>query len=284
MTDEDITSDEAAAVFRRAAELDQRGSKQPGRGLDLAALEQAGVEAGLSAGSIRQALAEVRAGTLEPVARQDAVVSRTLRGDRIEHEVERFMHRQRFRVARRLDDRTVWEADRSLAAGLAKAMDFNKRIVLREITQLTTCVVPVPGTDLSHVRFELDMGRARWGWYSLPMVAGGLGVGAVVALAVAGIEPAAIAAAPGRRRRRRWRLRRRPGRLPRQLAPQYQRHRALPRPPRTREIVAMGGLEAIDPRFTSIYERALAVLGEDGPCGFDRPHRVGRRPDRRRVE
>jgi hypothetical protein len=196
MTD-DVSSDEAAAVYRRAAEIDQGTSAVPGRGLDLAALEQAGVEAGLSRDAIRQALAEVKAGTLEPVARTDAVVTRTLHGKHVDDEVEKFMRQQRFRVARRLGDRTVWEQDRSFSATVVKTLDFNRRIVLREITSLTTAVVPVPGTDKSHVRFELNLGRVRWGWYSMPMAAGGLGLGAVVTLAVAGIEPGAIIAAPG---------------------------------------------------------------------------------------
>ncbi len=201
MTDDDLTSDEAAAVFRRAAELDLRHSSTPGRGLDFAALEQAGVEAGLSRDSIRQALAEIKAGALEQTVRQhDAVITRTLRGSDLEHEIERFMRQQRLRVARRFGDRTVWEPETGLGASLAKSLDFNRRIVLREITQLTTCVVPVPGSPgLSHVRLELDLMRVRRGWYTIPIVTAVVSAGSVALLPVAGVDllPAIAVGVPG---------------------------------------------------------------------------------------
>ncbi|MBA3654492.1 MAG: hypothetical protein H0W70_09900, partial [Actinobacteria bacterium] len=183
MTGEEVTSDEAAAVFRRAAEIDQGRQTGDGRALDLAALEQAGIEAGLSRASIRQALAEVRAGALEPlVARPDAVVTRTLRASaaQVDRHVDRFMRQQKFRVVRRLGDRTVWEPDRSFGATVVKTLDINRRIVLREVSQLTTCVVAVPGEHQhAHMRFELDLARVRRGWYSMPVVLGGVGAAGV---------------------------------------------------------------------------------------------------------
>jgi hypothetical protein len=205
---DDLTSDQAALVFRRAAELDARSQRgEPGT-LDLAAIEQAGLEAGLSRDAIRQAVAEIRAGSVGDLAvRSDAVVARTvdMAADDLEDEVDRFMRRQKFRVLRRKGGCTIWEPDRGLVASISRSIDFNKRIVLRETLRPTTCVVPIPGDDgRSHVRFELDMRRARRGWYVLPVVLGALGATAVGAAAVVGtpIEvvlgaPAAAAAAGG---------------------------------------------------------------------------------------
>jgi hypothetical protein len=198
MTPDDVTSDEAAAVFRRAAELDQHKTHDPGMGLDLAALEQAGMEAGLSRASIRQALAEVRAGAPAP-GQPDAVVARTLNSNApaVARELERFMHRQNFRVLRRLEDRTVWVPDRSLAAAIRKVTDWNRRIVLSEATRVTTCVVAVPSEDRAHVRFEIDIGAVRWGWYAMPIAVGAAGAVGVAAAVVLGTAPEVLIAAPG---------------------------------------------------------------------------------------
>ena len=197
MTDE-ITSDQAAAVFRRAAELDLRRSAPKGRELDLAALEQAGLEAGLSRDAIRQAVAEVKAGTLEP-KRQLVVVSRTLNigESELEKAVAAFMRQQNCRLMRRLEDRVIWTPDRSFFGGVRRMTDFSRKIVLREVGEVTTCVVGIPGEPgRSHVRFEIDMARIRRGWNALPMALGAAGIaGASVAAA---LEPSAlIAIVPG---------------------------------------------------------------------------------------
>jgi hypothetical protein len=56
-----VSPDEAAVVFRRAAELDSAGTGL-GEGLTAADLEDVGREVGLSPASVRAALAEVRSG------------------------------------------------------------------------------------------------------------------------------------------------------------------------------------------------------------------------------
>jgi hypothetical protein len=197
---EQVSNDEAAAVFRRAAELDLRRQTGETTELDMAALEQAGVEAGLSRDSIRQALAEIKAGSVDVGVRRDAVVTRTLGMDAaaLERDVERFMRQQNFRVLRRLEDRTMWVPDRSFAGKIKSVTDFTRRIVLREVTQVTTAVVGVPGSDgKAHVRFELDMGHVRWAWYTLPMTLGATGAAGVVVAAVLGTPLEVILAAPG---------------------------------------------------------------------------------------
>ena len=198
VTPDDITSDEAAAVFRRAAELDLRRSATPGKALDLAAVEQAGLEAGLSRDAIRQALAEVKAGTLEP-QQTHAVVTRTLSmtPDALEGAVKDFMREQNCRLVRRLEDRTIWLPDRSFWGGVRRTLDFSRKIVLREVGEVTTCVVGIPGEHhRAHVRFEIDMRRIKRGWNVLPTALGAAGIaGASVAAA---LEPAAlIAIVPG---------------------------------------------------------------------------------------
>ena len=199
VTDE-ITSDEAAAVFRRAAELDLRRSAPKGRELDFAALEQAGLEAGLSRDAIRQAVAEVKAGALEVVLpRHRVVVARTvdIPQDKLERAVAAFMKQQNCKLIRRLDDRTIWLPDRSMWGNLRRAVDFGKKIVLREVGEVTTCIVPIPGEPgRSHVRFEIDMARVRRGWNAIPIAAGVVGV---AGMTVAGVlDPVVLlGAVPG---------------------------------------------------------------------------------------
>ena len=169
----------------------------------MAALEQAGIEAGLSRDAIRQALAEVRAETTvatEVAVRQpDAVVARTLsiEADILEDVVTRFMRRQKFRIVRHLGDRVIWAQDRSVGAQIVAPIDFNRQIVLKNVDEITTVVVGVPGDSrYAHVRFELDMAGVRRGWLSLPAVAGVVSVGGVVAAVALG-TPEALLATPG---------------------------------------------------------------------------------------
>lgn len=192
MSEVEISSEEAAAVFRRAAELDLRRTAPQGRELDLAALEQAGIEAGLSRDAIRQALAEVKAGALAP-RRHVVVVARTL--DMAERDLERavaaFMKQQNCRLVRRLEDRTIWCPDRSFWGNIRRTIDFGKKIVLREVGEVTTCVVGIPGEPgRSHVRFEVDMVRIKRGWNVLPSAIGVAGVAGMTVAAA--FEPVVL--------------------------------------------------------------------------------------------
>ena len=197
---DEVTTDQAAAVFRRAAEIDLRSSGTHTGALDIAALEQAGVEAGLSRDAIRQALAEVRAGAIAPLpGGHAAAASRTvdLDADKVAFWVKDYMREQGFRVIRDLGDRAVWAPDRSLATKIRRAMDFNKRMVLRDVTHVVTTVVSIPGDERrSHVRFELDMNATRRAWYVLPITFGAMGAAGVAAAAALGTPLELIAAAP----------------------------------------------------------------------------------------
>ena len=192
---EEVSTDDAALVFRRAAEIDQVRLK--GSSLDISALEQAGLEAGLSRDAIRQALAEVRAGVSNEAS---GVASRTIdmQSDKIDYWLRQYMHGQGFRPIRDRSERIVWARDTSLAASLRRSLDFGRKMVLREVGLINTVIVPLPGEGgRCHVRFELDMSRKKRGLYALPISAGAIGVAFVAAAAALGTVPEAIVAAPG---------------------------------------------------------------------------------------
>jgi len=64
---ERVTAEEAAVVFKRAAELEAAGVRGEGTGeLDARALEDIGREVGLSPASVRVAVSELRNGLLDP--------------------------------------------------------------------------------------------------------------------------------------------------------------------------------------------------------------------------
>lgn len=126
MTDgRELTERDLAAIFRRAAELDQ--ARRGGDGaslLDGDALEQVAQEAGLSPGAVRQALAEQRLGTL-PVEsgrrfrwrrgsrgrRGPVVIERAVNASREEvgYAIGRLLTDEKFRVRRRPGDFVLWE-------------------------------------------------------------------------------------------------------------------------------------------------------------------------------
>jgi len=65
MDGEGLAEDEVALVLRRATQLDGASTPDPVKRTPQA-LEAAAVEVGLSRDAVRQALAEMRAGTLHP--------------------------------------------------------------------------------------------------------------------------------------------------------------------------------------------------------------------------
>ena len=97
---DDVTSDEAAAVFRRAAELDQRRTHTRAGRSTSPRSSRPGIEAGLSRDAIRQALAEVRGRYARAPAasrrgrRPHADIDRPTRSTRA---VDKFMREQQFR-------------------------------------------------------------------------------------------------------------------------------------------------------------------------------------------
>ena len=121
---QELTEKDLAAIFRRAAELDH--ARRGGDGatlLDGEALEQVAHEAGLSPAAVRQALAELRLGTLPVEAgrrwrsrrrtkrRGPVVIERAVNASReeVDYAIGRLLTDEKFRVRRRPGDLILWE-------------------------------------------------------------------------------------------------------------------------------------------------------------------------------
>lgn len=189
-----LSEDEAALVFRRAAELEATApGQQPA--FDAITLERIGVEAGLSPAAVRQAVAELRAGRLEPSGRRrltarpvapEIVIERRVGAPaaRVNDRLETYLRHQMFRVARRRGNLTVWEPNRGLIANVLRGTDLIDRIRLSRVDGLQLHVEP---TDAGcHVRIVVDLGRARSHARTGSITGAALG-GAGVAAAAAGI-------------------------------------------------------------------------------------------------
>jgi hypothetical protein len=122
-----------------------------------------------------------------PRDRSVAVAQRVVNGTRaeVEAEVAHFMRGQTLEIRRRLPDRNLWVPATGLGPSLRRGLDLNKRIRLKG-TPVTTCVVELPGDEKRVlVRFEIDFGRIKWGWRSIPISVGvATAAGVVVAAAL----------------------------------------------------------------------------------------------------
>ena len=170
MADERLLSeDEAALVFRRAAELEATApGEQPT--FDAQTLERIGAEAGLSPVAIRQAVAELRAGRLEPATARrrlpaavpaEVVVARHVQAppDMVARRLETYLRGQLFRVCRRRGSLTVWEPGRGLVHNLVRGTDVIDRVRLSKVDRVELHVEP-SGSG-THVRIVLGVARAR---------------------------------------------------------------------------------------------------------------------------
>ncbi|MFP3901264.1 MAG: hypothetical protein ACLFXM_10440 [Acidimicrobiia bacterium] len=201
-----LTSDEVAAVLRRASEIDaERGRPDEGGRIDARAVEEAAGEVGLSPVAVRQAIAELRAGALpEPSAHRGArlAASRVVTEQRLvarpvdeaHATIERFLRTQMLDLRRRSGDRAVYRPRSDLVASLRRGLDFAGTIKLDGIR--TVSVVVTPADDrLTLVRIDAELTSGRAG-----IVGGASAAGATVALLTGGAgaalgEPALVAAA-----------------------------------------------------------------------------------------
>ena len=183
-----LTSEQAALVFRRAAELEAR-SAGAGDELDVAALEQAGREAGLSPDAVLQGIAELRAeglsdGDTERIT--DVVVTTTV--DRrladVGRAVVELITDEFFVVERDLGDRTLWAPETGVEAKLERR--FSKSRFL-PVTRIVAAVVEVPTEPpRTHVRLEAEVpGPSTARRAGIPAA-----IGAVAGGAAAVTEPA----------------------------------------------------------------------------------------------
>lgn len=187
-----LSPDEAAAVLRRAAELDTVALEHEDH-LDEDVLRQAAAEVGLSPSAVERAVVELRSGHLTPVpelpgrrAGLDALVV-AIHPTAQAAGVERWLGTQWFQVRRRRGATSDWEPRTGLAAKARRAADVHKRLRLHDVRTLR--VEPL----LDGVRVTADLGDLRNGLLG--------GVVALPAVLVAGVVllpggPEALFAAP----------------------------------------------------------------------------------------
>jgi hypothetical protein len=201
-----LSEDEAALVFRRAAELE---AEQPGERteFDAATLERIAIEAGLSPVAVRQAIAELRTGqlTTDAAGRRATAMSASVVVERrvpvpeqtVARRLDGYLKGQMFRVSRRKEAVTVWEPSRGLAANLARGIDVVDRMRLRRVDGVEV-LVEAEGErhERTHVRIVLDLTKVHRGARTGTITSGTIG-GLSVVGAAAGVvlgEPLALLA------------------------------------------------------------------------------------------
>jgi hypothetical protein len=214
-----LTDEQAALVFRRAAELEAAQGGPGGDELDVETIEAAGREAGLSPAAVREAVAEVRARGVDgspgaSVVLTDAVASRTVDGSAgsVARAVFEVLDGEYLAPDRDLGERAVWVPERGIEATVERAIEGSD---LRPVRRLVAAVVPVPGEPRTHVRFEADVAGPSAGARAGVPLAAGVAGGAVAAglvdpmaglgVAAAGVVVAGLGWASVRSARRRAR-------------------------------------------------------------------------------
>jgi hypothetical protein len=184
-----LTSEDVALVMQRAAELDGQAELPDVDGIDAAAVEAAAREVGLPTSAVRQALAELHAGTLEPTGRgtgergnaRRAVEARVVAtpAETVHTTMEQFLRRQTFDLRRRHGPQAIYRSRFDVAAKVRRGIDLKGSIQLNGVRTVTLTVSP--SGDRRHlVRLEAELvslpGRAK---------AAALGAGSLVFATVA---------------------------------------------------------------------------------------------------
>ena len=197
-----LTPDDAAAVLRRAAELDA-ASLGPHDALDEQVVRDAAREVGLSEAAVDRAVAEWRAGVLEPLPDLSpdvragllatvAVESRVLLPPDVAAErMQAWLRGQWFERRRVRGNESEWAPRPGLLAGARRAVDVQKRLRLSGVGKVRLCVAPA--AQGSRVRLVADLGDARSGMLAGLVAAPALIAGGVVGMGLgldgnAGVE------------------------------------------------------------------------------------------------
>jgi hypothetical protein len=191
---ERVTPEQAAVVFRRAAELQSTGLHgETDVVLDDAALEEIGREVGLSPASIHAALAELRSEVTSsgPAVTWGTVIRcRTVHADR--SSVVNFLDDQArqnlLTVVRQAGDTTMWAPTPGTAAAVVRRLRGRHRYPLLAFKELRANVTE-PGTDLVRVCLEGSL-RFPSGLLSLrseALTLLGIGGGSFLAFGVGGL-------------------------------------------------------------------------------------------------
>jgi hypothetical protein len=181
---EGVTPEEAAMVFRRAAELQAASVNSDAIApLDADTLEQIGGEAGLSPASVRAALADYRGGVLDASqSAGDIVASRVVPGPQVDANlaVEEFARRNLLSVRRHEGSVTVWARKPGLNTALLRRFGGKSHYPLVALKELRATVTDyAAGSRLVRVRLEGQL-TFPWRTLSLPIktvVAAGVGGG-----------------------------------------------------------------------------------------------------------
>lgn len=205
--DRGLSEQEAALVFRRAAELEAQSTDDHAE-FDAATLVRIGADAGLSPVAIRAALEELRTGRLEPTPAPAevgvVVVPRRHTVERLvpveaalaEERLERFLESQVLRICRRRGSLTTWEPSRSLGANIVRGIDLADRMRLSRVDGVELLVEAA--ADGTFVRVVLDLARMHRNGTSGVIGAGAMGgVGVLLGLGGAAIgAPEALLLVP----------------------------------------------------------------------------------------
>lgn len=196
-----LSSDEVALVMRRAAELDSEDDQPDADGIDAAAVEAAAREVGLPTSAVRQALAELHAGSLEPTGRRgrsSAELRRpvearvvTAAPPTVHATIENLLHQQTFVRRTGHWQRAVFRRRFDLSAKLRRLFDLRGIIQLAGV-RTVILTVSHSGDQRHLVRLEAQLSglpsRAR-----ALVVATAIGVFTGVALAGAILFDGALA-------------------------------------------------------------------------------------------
>ena len=205
-----LDDEQIALVIRRATELDDQ-SLAGQAGLDLALLEEAAVEAGLSRESVRRAVAELRAGALGidsgPPPKRAGLGPTSLAGARCvpgpfaagDDILRRFLAKEQFHLRRDLGTSSSWARRQDVGARVRIQYDksIHRRLLLRDVEHVELAVVEEPGDrGMVMVKLAVDVKPLRRA--HRVAVGRGAGAGAFAAGVGAGLlgMPEAIVVVP----------------------------------------------------------------------------------------
>ena len=193
-----MSPDEAAAVLRRAAEIQAARDLGPDDALDAAAVVQLGGELGLAEEAVQAALLERRRAsttsslTSRTVLGLDAqvVVERyvPLRGDAVQGALGEWLRRECLERQRTEPGRTTWRARRGPAADLRRGLDVLRTLRLKGVGAVELRTEDEGDGTRVGVTLALTAARSEAVGLLVALPAGVVGGAAVVAGVVAGPE------------------------------------------------------------------------------------------------
>jgi hypothetical protein len=192
-----LTPDEAAAVLRRAAELDAADLERDG-GLDTAAVLQLGSELGLREDAVRTALAEHRrlgltSSDAAPVRLgldAEVLMVRHVRAGptAVQAHVGSWLEAQLMQRQRSRAGVTTWRPRRGMAADLRRGLDLMRTLELKGVGSVRVTTQPEGAGTHVAVGVSLTGARSELLGLAVALPAGVVGAVAVVAGVVAGPE------------------------------------------------------------------------------------------------